>query len=340
MTKISIALLNYNGKKHLQTFLPSVVRHSDLPGVEICLIDNGSTDDSVVFVREKYPEIEIIQLDKNYGFAGGYNRGLKEISAQYFVLLNTDVEVTANWLLSVIDFLDKNKNVAACQPKVLSYRNKTKFEHAGASGGFIDYLGYPFCRGRMVEVMEKDKGQYDNITDVFWATGACLFIRSDEFFDAGGFDDNFFAHMEEIDLCWRLKARGKRISCVPQSIVYHLGGGTLNKENPHKTYLNYRNNLLMLYKNMPDAMLRKTLALRCALDHLSALVMMVSGKLKDARAVLKARADFKKMKKEYLLHRQQNLEATICNIHPEMYFKSLILSYYLLRKKTFNDFVK
>ena len=336
---VSIVLLNFNGRNHLQTFLPSVVQYSDLPNVEIWLIDNASQDNSVAFVEAEYPQIKVVRLDKNYGFAGGYNQGLKEIPADYFVLLNTDVEVTENWLSPVVEYLDNNKDVAACQPKILSYNEKSMFEHAGAAGGFIDYLGYPFCRGRIINTVEKDCGQYNNVIDVFWATGACLFIRSEVFFEVGGFDDKFFAHMEEIDLCWRLKARGKRIACMPQSVVYHLGGGTLNKENPHKTYLNYRNNLLMLYKNMPAKALKKALLMRFLMDYASAFLMLISGKPHDAKAVIRARIDFKKMKKEYKTQRKENLEASTMPVHEEICRKSLVFNYYLRKKKVFSDYI-
>lgn len=335
MKKVSVALLNYNGRGHLETFLPSVCEYSNLPDVELCLIDNFSTDDSIDFVVKNYPQIRIIQLDKNYGFAGGYNRGLEQIEATYYVLLNTDVEVTKNWLQPMIDFLDQNMDVVACQPKILSYLDKTKFEHAGAAGGFIDLYGYPFCRGRVFSDLETDNGQYNSMIDVFWATGACLFIRSNAYFEAGGLDDDFFAHMEEIDLCWRLKSRGKRIICLPQSKVYHLGGGTLNTENSHKTYLNFRNNLLMLYKNIPSFRFRKVFFMRWLLDNIAAFKMMLSGEYPNAKAVYQARSDFKKMKKSFKKKRKENMEKTVSYDLQEMYFRSLVLSYYIRKKNTY-----
>ena len=330
--KISIVLLNYNGKHFLEKFLPSVVKYST--DAEICVIDNASTDDSIAFLQENFSQIKTIILDKNYGFAGGYNRGLQHIEAKYFVLLNTDVEVTENWLVPIIDFLEKNENVAACQPKILSYHDKTKFEHAGAAGGFIDWLGYPFCRGRIVSTLETDNGQYNNIMNVFWATGACLFIRSKDFFDAGGFDDNFFAHQEEIDLCWRLKNSGRQIACVPQSVVFHVGGGTLGKENPQKTYLNFRNNLLMLHKNLPVRKLCKILFIRFFMDYLSAFVMFVTGEKSNARAVFKARRDFRKMRKNYV-GMVGAKKFSLLQTHPDILHKSLIYNYYILKKRTF-----
>ncbi|MDR0873463.1 MAG: glycosyltransferase family 2 protein [Prevotellaceae bacterium] len=327
--KTSIALLNYNGKHFLEQFLPSVIKYSTQSDTEICVIDNASTDNSVAFLQENFSQVKIVVLDKNYGFAGGYNRGLQHIEAEYFVLLNTDVEVTENWLNAPIAFLDKNPDVAACQPKILSYSDKTKFEHAGAAGGFIDYLGYPFCRGRVLNTLETDNGQYDDTIDVFWATGACLFIRSKDFREAGGFDDNFFAHQEEIDLCWRLRRSGRRLACVPQSAVYHVGGGTLNKENPHKTYLNYRNNLLMLHKNLPAKTLRKILFIRFFLDYLSAAAMILSGERGNACAVRKARKDFGKLRKQYV--GAEKFSPEISEILP----KSMIFNYYVFGKKTY-----
>ncbi len=338
MKKISVVLLNYNGRIYLQQFLPSVVQYSTFPDVEIVLIDNASEDDSLDFVKQTYPQIKTVELDKNYGFTGGYNKGLRDLTATYFVLLNTDVEVSEGWLQPIIEYLDKHHDVAACQPKILSYNDRKSFEHAGAAGGFIDYLGYPFCRGRMIDSVEEDRGQYNQIVDVFWATGACLFIRSQVFFEAGGFDDAFFAHMEEIDLCWRLKSRGKKIVCVPDSVVYHLGGGTLSKRNPKKTYLNYRNNLLMLYKNMPDENLKKVLFFRFFLDYLSAAQMLFSGQFKNMQAVLKARSDFRKMKKDYLEIRKKNLSLVTETTFKDMTAKSLIFNYYVLGKRTFSDF--
>jgi GT2 family glycosyltransferase len=340
MNKIAIALLNYNGRKHLEEFLPSVMSHSGNKDTDVYLIDNGSTDNSLAYIEEKFPQVKIIRLEENFGFAGGYNRGLKEINSEYFILLNTDVEVTENWLQPVVDFLDVNSAVSACQPKILSYRDKTRFEYAGASGGFIDYLGYPFCRGRILRTLEKDLSQYDTIIDVFWATGACLFIRSEAFWRVGGFDDNFFAHMEEIDLCWRMKSRGERIVCVPQSVVYHLGGGTLQKENPKKTYLNYRNNLLMLYKNLPNTKLKKTLFVRWFLDYLSAFVMLLSSNFSNAISVFKARSDFKKMKKEYADIRKENQSFAKYSEFTEILPKSIILNYYFLGNKTFKRITK
>ena len=244
--------MNWNGCEMLRSFLPSVVRCSDTEGTEIYVADNGSTDASVEMLRQEFPSVHLIILDKNRGFAEGYNLALQQVSAEYVVLLNSDVEVTGHWLAPLVDYMDAHPEVAACQPKIRSWRYKERFEYAGAAGGFIDRYGYPFCRGRIMGVVEEDNGQYDTVVPVFWATGAALFIRLKDYQDAGGLDGRFFAHMEEIDLCWRLRARGRMLVCVPQSTVYHVGGATLKKENPHKTFLNFRNNLVMLYKNLPE----------------------------------------------------------------------------------------
>ena len=250
MKKISHVILNWNGSEMLRTFLPSVVEFSQQDEVEICVADNGSTDDSVEVVRREFPQVRLIELASNYGFADGYNRALQQVDAEYVVLLNSDVEVTPHWLVPLMKYMDHHPEVAACQPKIRSYRQRGMFEYAGAAGGYIDRYGYPFCRGRILDKVEKDGGQYDSVESVFWATGAALFIRLKDYREAGGLDGRFFAHMEEIDLCWRLRARGRGIVCIPQSEVYHVGGATLAKENPRKTFLNFRNNLLMLYKNL------------------------------------------------------------------------------------------
>ena len=251
MDKIAVVILNWNGCEMLRSFLPSVVRYSKTEGAKIYVADNGSTDASVDMLRQEFPDVHLIILKENLGFAEGYNLALQQVSAEYVMLLNSDVEVTEHWLVPLVSYMDAHPEVAACQPKIRSWRQKELFEYAGAAGGFIDRYGYPFCRGRIMSAVEKDNGQYDTVVPVFWATGAALFIRRKDYLDAGGLDGRFFAHMEEIDLCWRLRARGRMLVCVPQSTVYHVGGATLKKENPHKTFLNFRNNLVMLYKNLP-----------------------------------------------------------------------------------------
>ena len=337
MVKISIVILNYNGKRHLERFLPSVVQYSTLPDTEIVVADNGSTDDSISFLQTVYPQIRLVLLDKNYGFAGGYNHALQQVKADYFVLLNSDVEVTENWLQPVINEMDARPEVAACQPKILTLNKRTHFEHAGACGGFIDRLGYPFCRGRLFTSLERDKGQYDTIIDIFWATGASLFIRSKDFFETGGFDESFFAHMEEIDLCWRLKSRGRKILCIPQSTVYHLGGGSMSAKNSRKTYLNFRNNWMMLYKNLPDETMQTLLFPRFVLDYVAAAQMLVTGQFKHALQIPKARRDYRLSKPLLEAKRQENLRLTTVHAPSGVLNCSLVRLYYLHGKKRFTQ---
>ena len=272
--RIAVVILNFNGAEMLRAFLPSVVDYS--PEAEVIVADNCSTDASAQVMREEFPAVRYIQLEKNYGFADGYNRALAQVEAEYFLMLNSDVEVTQGWLAPMLEYMDSHPGVAACQPKLLSYKNKKEFEYAGACGGFIDKYGYPYCRGRIFDTVEEDKGQYDSVAELFWATGAALMIRAEDYRAAGGLDGTFFAHMEEIDLCWRLRSRGRRIVCIPQSCVYHVGGATLNKSNPRKTYLNFRNNLLMLYKNLPENELRHVMFVRALLDYVAAFKSLLT----------------------------------------------------------------
>ena len=337
--KVAVVILNWNGERFLRQFLPMLVANTNYEGAEIIIADNASTDGSIDYLNSDFPNLKTIILDKNYGFAGGYNKALEQISAEYYVLLNSDVEVTDGWLQPMMHFLESNKDVVACQPKIKAFHTKNYFEHAGACGGFIDYLGFPFCRGRVLGVTEKDKGQYDEVCDVFWATGACLVIRSDIFWKVGALDETFFAHMEEIDLCWRLNARGYRIVCVPQSTVYHVGGGTLNVESPHKTYLNFRNNLLMLYKNLPQQSLTKIMKWRRILDYVAAIQLYVTGKPKNAAAVIKARKDFKVMQPDFVEKRNENILYATRTYCDEMIKKSIVVEYYLKNNKKFNKIV-
>ncbi len=337
--KVAVVILNWNGEGFLRQFLPVLVANTNYEGAEIIIADNASTDGSIYYLKSDFPNLKTIILDKNYGFAGGYNKALEQISAEYYVLLNSDVEVTDGWLQPMMHFLESNKDVVACQPKIKAFHTKNYFEHAGACGGFIDYLGFPFCRGRVLGVTEKDKGQYDEVCDVFWATGACLVIRSDIFWKVGALDETFFAHMEEIDLCWRLNARGYRIVCVPQSTVYHVGGGTLNVESPHKTYLNFRNNLLMLYKNLPQQSLTKIMKWRRILDYVAAIQLYVTGKPKNAAAVIKARKDFKVMQPDFVEKRNENILYATRTYCDEMIKKSIVVEYYLKNNKKFNKIV-
>ncbi len=338
--RTAVVILNWNGEKFLNQFLPVLLRNTQLPGVDIYVADNASTDNSLSLIEEQFPTVKTLLLDKNYGFAGGYNKALAQIKADYFVLLNSDVEVTENWLQPLLNYMNENADVAACQPKIKSFYNRDYFEHAGASGGFIDYLGFPFCRGRVVGTAEMDRGQYDTVIDVFWATGACLLIRSELYNQVGGLDDEFFAHMEEIDLCWRLKGQGFRIVCIPQSEVYHVGGGTLQVEHPHKTYLNFRNNLLMLYKNLPQKSLSNIMRWRMLFDYAAAFQLFVTGKPKNAKSVFKARRDFKKMLPGFVDKRIENLSSAKRTDFPEMLRKSIVIEYYLKGNKTYSKLIK
>lgn len=323
MTKVAVVILNYNGQKFLETFLPSVIEHAD--GYEIIIADNASTDASLAFLQNHYPTLKTIQLPTNQGFAGGYNNALKEIKAEYYVLLNSDVEVSANWTEPIIDLMDTDKSIAACQPKIRSYHQKTHFEYAGAAGGYIDWLGYPFCRGRVFDSYEEDRGQYDDTKEIFWATGACMFVRADVFHQLGGFDAHFFAHMEEIDLCWRMKNTGYKIMYVSASTVYHVGGGTLHKSNPRKTFLNYRNGLAMLYKNIPTDKLFSTILLRLVLDGISGIKLLVDGSFADFLAVIKAHFAFYAMIPKLKRKSPRNVS--------KIYQKSIVWEYFVKKQK-------
>ena len=270
--RLAVAILNWNGKKLLEEFLPSVIQHTK--NADIYVIDNASMDDSVSYLKANYPSVKIVQNLGNYGFAKGYNEGLKHIQSDIYCLLNSDVEVTANWTEPIMELFQKDQSIAAVQPKILDYKNKTHFEYAGAGGGYMDKFGYPFCRGRVFWTLEEDKGQYNDTVECFWATGASLFIRKEDFFRQKGFDEDFFAHMEEIDLCWRLKNENRKIYYCGSSTVYHLGGGTLQKNNPRKTYLNFRNSLNMYLKNLPKDQLFPIIFSRLTLDGISAIVFM------------------------------------------------------------------
>lgn len=335
MKQTAVVILNYNGAGMLRRFLPSVIKYS--PEASIYVADNGSSDESCDVVRNEFPAVKLMVLDHNYGFAEGYNRALAQVNEEYAVLLNSDVEVTRGWLSPMTQFLDSNPEVAACQPKLLSFKQKDFFEYAGAAGGFIDKWGYTFCRGRIFNTVERDSGQYDDTTDVFWATGAALMIRNEVYKNNGGLDGRFFAHMEEIDLCWRLRSRGYRIACVPQSHVYHVGGATLKKENPQKTYLNFRNNLLMIYKNAPDCQLKKIMLFRKVFDNVAALKFLASGDYAAFKAVRKARRDFKAMRSGYDKARAKNMKLTVTTRIPEVLKSSILYKYYLGFKHTYSS---
>lgn len=335
--KVSVVILNWNGCDMLRTFLPSVLRHSAGEEVEVCVADNGSTDHSVEMLQQEFPSVRTIVLTENHGFADGYNLALQQVEAEYVVLLNSDVEVTPGWLQPQVAYLDAHPEAAACQPKIRAWRQKEMFEYAGAAGGFLDRYGYPFCRGRVMGVVERDKGQYDTVVPIFWATGAALFIRLKDYREAGGLDGRFFAHMEEIDLCWRLRARGRQIVCVPQSVVYHVGGATLKKESPYKTFLNFRNNLVMLYKNLPDAELGAVMRVRRVLDYVAALTFLLKGQRSNAAAVLRARREFKRLRPRFEASRRENLRKTSVVSIPERIKSSILEEFYVRRHRVFSQ---
>ena len=337
MKKTAIVILNWNGKDLMQAFLPALLAHSPEETAEVIVADNGSTDDSLAFLSESYPAVRTIPLNENYGFAEGYNRALAGLENEYVVLLNSDVEVTPGWLTTAVDYLDKHTEVVALQPKLLDYKKKDSFEYAGACGGYMDIWGYPFCRGRIFDSVEKDSGQYDLPMEILWGSGACLFIRLKDYQEAGGLDATFFAHQEEIDLCWRLNARGKKIVCLPQSVVYHVGGATLAMEHPRKTYLNFRNNLLMLYKNLPEKEYGRVMFLRFFLDYVAASRFLFKGAGRNACAVWKARRDFGKLKSAYKEIRKQNLAASVTDFPQGIMPESLLWRYYIGKKKTFTE---
>ena len=330
--KIAVVILNWNGRKMLERFLPSVVEHS--APAEVVIADNGSTDDSLAFLSTHYPNLRVIAFDCNYGFAEGYNRALAQIEADYYVLLNDDVEVTPHWVEPVVAMMESDERVAVAQPKLLMYDQKETFEYAGAAGGFIDRYGYPFCRGRMFDKVERDEGQYEEACDLFWASGAAMFVKSAVWKKLGGLDGDFFAHMEEIDFCWRVKNAGYRVRYCPEATVYHVGGGTLPKSSPRKTYLNFRNNRALLYKNLPKDRLVWTLTVHWVLDLVAALSFLLKGNWKEFRAVLKAHRSFRKWKRLLKLRRNAIGE------HREVdcvYPRLLLIDYHLFRKHKYSD---
>lgn len=338
MDKVAVVILNWNGQKHLEQFLPSVSLNSRGKGIKIVVADNNSSDSSVQFVKDKYPEVDVVELDDNYGYTGGYNRALKQIEAEYFVLLNSDVEVTENWLLPIVEHMDANPDVAAAMPKINSYNNKEYFEYAGAAGGYLDKYGFPFCRGRILSDIEKDNGQHDTIREIFWASGACFFVRSSLFFEAQGFDEEFFAHMEEIDLCWRLKRMGYKVVNVPQSVVYHVGGGTLPINTPFKMYLNYRNNLYLLQKNLPSAKLIPLIFVRLVLDGVSALVYLSRFSFGFFGAVFKAHIHFYvKLKKT---HKSRSAFKKIASTNKvgQIYPHSMVFNFIVRKRRRFDQY--
>ena len=327
--RVAVVILNWNGKSFLEKFLPNVLKYSKEAAVYVA--DNASSDSSVEFVKNTFPEIRIIETGGNLGFAGGYNAALENLDEDVFVLLNSDVEVSENWIQPIVDLM-RDESIGACQPKVLKFDKKSHFEYAGAAGGFMDKFGFPFCRGRMFDTLEEDYSQYNDQQEIFWATGACMFVRSSVYNELGGLDDDFFAHMEEIDLCWRMKRAYYKVMVEPRSVVYHVGGGTLSKSNPWKTFLNFRNGLELLAKNLPKKKLFSTLFIRMSLDGIAALRFLLSGQPKDFWAVFKAHMAFYGRLKKTLNKRSGNYSAV-----SGIYAKSIVAEYFVRGKKKFSE---
>ncbi len=327
MSKLAIVILNWNGKHYLERFLSKLIKKSSIPYVSIVIADNNSTDGSREWLKIHYPQIRLIEFQENYGFTGGYNRALKQIESEYYLLLNSDVEVTEGWLEPLIDSMDKMPKAGICMPKIKSAFDRSSFEYAGASGGFIDVLGYPFCRGRILSNIEVDIAQYNSEREIFWASGAAFMIRSSLFHELGGFDDNFFAHMEEIDLCWRAKLIGWEVWIFPESVIYHVGGGTLPNNSPRKLLFNYRNNLLMLYKNLPNNRLWFVLTLRVMMDSASALLYLLQGKREFFKSVWNAHKEFWTLKKK--IKRDTKLTSVKIN---SIYRGSIVFAFFLSGK--------
>ncbi|GHT54104.1 glycosyl transferase [Bacteroidia bacterium] len=336
MKSTAVVILNWNGQKLLEQFLPALIKNTPDEAADIIVADNGSTDTTLPYLEESYPSVQLVKFTKNYGFAEGYNKVLAQLNYKYVVLINSDVEVTENWLTTAIDYLENYSEITALQPKILAYNDKSSFEYAGACGGFLDIYGYPFCRGRIFNTIEKDSGQYNQETEVLWASGACLFIRLKDYLEAGGLDPYFFAHQEEIDLCWRLRARGKKIVCFPQSTVYHVGGATLKMEHPRKTFLNFRNNLLMIYKNLSDKYYQKVIIYRFFADYLAAFQFLLKGYPANAFSIVKARYDFAMQKKNYKAIRRENLKKAIVDLPTGIFKLNLLWEYYIKGKKKYN----
>jgi GT2 family glycosyltransferase len=335
--KVSIVILNWNGRNYLKRFLPSVVRHSDYPWAEVVVADNGSEDDSRQVVEEEFPSVRYLQLERNYGFAEGYNQALSKVEADYFLLLNSDVEVTEHWLEPLLDCMEKDPRLGACHPKIMQLDQPEQFEYAGACGGFIDHLGYPFCRGRIMNVQETDSGQYDQPIPIFWASGAAILVRSSVWKEVEGFDQDFYAHMEEIDLCWRMKNLGYKVMVCPASKIYHMGGGSLAYGNPQKIYLNFRNNLFLLYKNLPQNKLLTILFFRMILDGIAALQFLITGQATAFQKVFQAHISFHRNRKLLARKRKILLPKVTFPHHTEIYRGSIVWDFFIRGKRKFSQ---
>jgi GT2 family glycosyltransferase len=336
MSETAVVILNWNGITHLKRFLGPVVERSHYPGVNIYVADNGSTDGSCEWIENSYPSVSLIRFEKNFGFAEGYNLALKKIYADYYLLLNSDIEVTPGWVEPLVLYMEKNPDTASCQPKILSWSEKDKFEYAGAAGGYIDKYGYPFCRGRIFDQLEKDTGQYDSGKQIFWSTGACMIVKADAWKKCSGFDADFFAHMEEIDLCWRFHKAGYKVGYTSESVVYHVGGGVLPYDSPFKTYLNFRNSLYLLYKNLPARSFHSTLFIRKLLDGIAALMFLSKGKFAFFTSVWKAHIDYYK-NIDTLKTKREHIKKLAISDFPEIILnKSIVFEFYLKRKRSFD----
>lgn len=336
MIRVAVVILNWNGRGMLERFLPSVVEYSvsdESLSVSVVVADNGSSDDSVAFMREYYPQVQLVLLDKNYGFAEGYNRALAQVEADYYVLLNSDVECTPHWIAPVVAMMERDPQVAIAQPKLMMYDQKDTFEYAGGAGGFIDSYGYPFCRGRIFSTLEQDHGQYDDECNIFWATGAAMFVKASIFHQLGGLDGDFFAHMEEIDFCWRTQNSGYTVRYCPQSVLYHVGGGTLPKSSPFKTRLNFRNNLSMLYKNLPDERMKKVLRRRMLLDGIAALKFLLQGHVGEFNAVREAHREYRLLLPQLKEKRAALKQEAVAGVYQRL----LLSDYYFRGSKTFSN---
>jgi GT2 family glycosyltransferase len=333
MVSLSIVILNYNGRHFLAKFLPTVIKHSE--NCDIVVADNNSDDDSVSYLKSTFPKIRLIELDQNYGFCGGYNKALFQLEAEYFILLNSDIEVTEKWTIPIIRMFEMDDRIAAIQPKLLDFNHKDKFEYAGGAGGYIDKFGYPFCRGRIFDTIEIDHGQYNDECRIFWASGAAIAIKAELFKSYGGFDEDFFAHMEEIDLCWRLQRDGQKIMYCPDSVIYHVGGGTLAYSNPQKTYLNFRNSLLVLIKNLPLHQMPWKIMFRIAMDYVAAIKFILTGQFRDAAMIIKAQLYIAINLKKTLKKRPKKIKplGNLSGIYP----KFLLFQYHIARVRKFSN---